>query len=130
MKQLIYRSQPFGFDRAMLAGILMGARRNNTRDDITGALIVRHDMYLQLIEGPVAAIDALYARILADDRHNDVRLLVSKDVTERMFPSWAMLDDEAPSLFWSPEEVTAGAVEAASPDALRDAFARLPLPKL
>lgn len=50
MKQLIYRSQPFGFDRAMLAGILMGARRNNTRDDITGALIVRHDMYLQLIE--------------------------------------------------------------------------------
>lgn len=41
-----------------------------------------------------------------------------------------MLDDEAPSLFWSPEEVKAGAVEAASPDALRDAFARLPIPTL
>ena len=56
MKQLIYRSEPFGFDRATLAGILMTARRNNRRDDITGALLCRSDLYLQLIEGPEAAI--------------------------------------------------------------------------
>jgi hypothetical protein len=73
MKQLIYRSQPFGFDNAMLAGILLEARRNNLRDDITGALICRHDLYLQLIEGPADAIDALYGRIVADDRHVDVQ---------------------------------------------------------
>ena len=125
MKQLIYRSQPFGFDNAMLAGILLGARRNNLRDDITGALICRHDLYLQLIEGPADAIDALYERIVADDRHVDVRLLLVRDVTARMFPDWAMLDDEAPTLFWSPDEVAAGALEAASPDALREAFGRL-----
>lgn len=125
MKQLIYRSQPFGFDNAMLAGILLGARRNNQRDDITGALICRHDLYLQLIEGSADAIDALYARIVADDRHSDVQLLLVRDVTERMFPTWAMLDDEAPSLFWSPAEVAAGALEAASPDELREAFGRL-----
>ncbi len=125
MKQLIYRSRPFGFDDAMLAGILSSARRNNRRDDITGALICRHDLYLQLIEGPPAPIDALYARIAVDDRHGDVRLLLTEDVVERMFPAWAMLDDEAPSLFWSPVEIAAGALEAASPAALRDAFARL-----
>jgi len=125
MKQLIYRSRPFGYDDAMLAGILSSARRNNRRDDITGALICRHDMYLQLIEGPPALIDALYARIEADDRHDDVRLLLTDDVAERMFPAWAMLDDEAPSLFWSPEDVAAGALEAAGPAALREAFARL-----
>lgn len=125
MKQLIYRSQPFGFDNAMLAGILSSARRNNPRDDITGALICRHDLYLQLIEGPPALIDALYARIAVDDRHGDVRLLLTDDVAERMFPAWAMLDDEAPSLFWSPAEIAAGALEAASPAALRELFARL-----
>ena len=59
MKQLIYSSQPFGFDEAMLAGILSGARYNNVRDGITGALICRQDIYLQLIEGPAAAIDNL-----------------------------------------------------------------------
>jgi hypothetical protein len=126
MKQLIYRSQPFGFDNAMLAGILLGARRNNARDDITGALICRHDLYLQLIEGAPDAIDALYARIVADDRHVDVRLLLECEAAERMFPDWAMLDDEAPTLFWSPEEVAGGALEAAGPEVLRDAFARLP----
>lgn len=125
MKQLIYRSQPFGFDNAMLAGILLSARRNNRRDDITGALICRQDLYLQLIEGPEVEIDALYNRIEADDRHVDVRLLLTDEVATRMFPAWAMLDDEAPTLFWSPAEVAAGALEEAGPDRLREAFARL-----
>jgi hypothetical protein len=124
-KRLIYRSQPFGFDRSMLAGILSVARRNNPRDGITGALICRHDLYLQLIEGPADAIDALFARIEADDRHANVELLLSEDMGERMFPNWAMLDDEAPSLFWSAEEVAGGALENAGPDALRAPFVRL-----
>lgn len=109
----------------MLAGILSAARRNNPRDGITGALVCRHDVYLQLIEGPADAIDALYRRILADDRHFDVRLLLSEDMGERMFPAWAMLDDEAPSLFWSAQDVADGVLEASSPDELRAPFARL-----
>lgn len=124
-KRLIYRSQPFGFDKSVLAGILSAARRNNPRDDITGALICRHDVYLQLIEGPAKAIDALYGRILGDDRHTDVRLLMSEPAQERMFPAWAMLDDEAPSLFWSPQDVAADVLETASPDKLRAPFVRL-----
>lgn len=124
-KRLIYRSQPFGFDKAMLAGILSSARRNNPRLDITGALICRHDVYLQLIEGPAEAIDALYARIVADDRHTNVELLLTEDVDARLFPAWAMLDDEAPSLFWSAQDVAAGVLEAASPEQLRAPFVRL-----
>jgi hypothetical protein len=125
MKQLIYRSRPFGFDKAMLAGILLSARRNNVRDGITGALICRHDLYLQLIEGPEEAIDGLYARITVDDRHDDVQLLLSSEVDRRMFPEWAMLDDEPQSLFWSPDEVAAGSLEKASPLALLAAFSAL-----
>lgn len=125
MKQLIYRSQPFGFDNAMLAGILVQARLNNRRDEITGALICRHDVYFQLIEGPARAIDNLYARILEDDRHCDVSLALSETVAERMFPEWEMLDDEMPTLTWSPAEVAAGAIEKASADELRAVFERL-----
>ncbi len=123
--RLIYRSQPFGFDTAMLAGILSAARRNNPQWEITGALICRHDVYLQLIEGPSASIRELYARILDDDRHTDVRLLLEEDMGQRLFPAWAMLDDEAPSLFWSAEDVAKGVLEAASADALRAPFLRL-----
>ena len=125
MKQLIYRSQPFGYDNAMLAGILLSARRNNPRDGITGALICRHDLYLQLIEGPEESIDALLARIMKDDRHNDVRVLLSTEVDQRLFPEWAMLDDQAPSMFWSPAEVAAGALEEAGSLSLIASFTKL-----
>ena len=124
-KRIIYRSQPFGFDTAMLAGILSAARRNNPRLGITGALVCRHDLYLQLIEGPGEAIDALYAQIEADDRHFDVRLLLSEAMGERLFPNWAMLDDTAPSQFWSAQDVAAGALEGANPEELRAPFVRL-----
>ena len=125
MKQLIYRSQPFGFDTAMLAGILTAARRNNRANGITGALICRQDMYIQLVEGPDEAIDALYQRILADDRHTDVKLEMSTPVDERMFPEWDMLDDTNPSMTFSKDEVEDGAIERANPAALQALFRRI-----
>ena len=93
--QLIYSSKPFGFDEAALNGILLTARRNNPRDAITGALICRHDLYLQLLEGPRAAVEARYSSIARDDRHLDVVKRVSRPATERLFPNWAMRDDPA-----------------------------------
>ena len=51
LMQLIYTSRPFGFDDATLTGILVTARHNNPRLDITGALICRADIYLQLLKG-------------------------------------------------------------------------------
>ena len=125
MKQLIYRSQPFGFDQAMLDGILMAARRNNRANGITGALICRQDMYIQLVEGPDDAIDALYQRISVDDRHTEVKLEMSAEVEERMFPEWDMLDDTNPSMTFSKDEVEDGAIERASPQALREVFRRI-----
>jgi Sensors of blue-light using FAD len=125
MTQLIYASQPFGFDDAMLNGILVQARRNNPAADITGCLICRHDLYLQLLEGPQAAIDALYARIKDDDRHLQVAQLSRETVSARMFPDWAMRDDPAQSWLWPPEAIAGGALFQASPDALRAVFARV-----
>jgi len=117
-------SQPFGFDSAILAGILRIARRNNPRDAITGALICRQDIYLQLIEGDAAAIDSLYTRISADDRHLAVTLLCRSEVADRVFPDWAMLHDPSHSWLWSPEDVALGAISEAAPTALQAVFAR------
>ena len=123
--QLIYMSEPFGFDDSMLAGILTDARRNNRRDGITGALICRQDIYLQLIEGDATAIDSLFARIAIDNRHLAVRELCRSDAAERLFPQWDMLDDPARSWLWSPNNVAHGAVAAASPGEIRAVFERI-----
>ena len=52
LSQFIYTSRPFGFSGPMLDDILTSARWLNTRDGITGALICRADMYMQLLDGP------------------------------------------------------------------------------
>ena len=123
--QLIYASRPFGYDDLALTGILASARRNNTRDGITGALICREDLFLQLLEGPQQLVEAAYQRILRDDRHTDIVHLISGEIDTRLFPSWAMRHDPARSWMWTREDVSAGAVNAATKDEIRHVFARL-----
>ncbi len=123
--QLIYSSQPFGFDEATLNGILITARRNNPRDAITGALICRQDLYLQLLEGPRAAVETRYHGIARDDRHLEVVKRVSRPVTERLFPNWAMRDDPARSWMWTAKDIDRGALDRASPADFIAVFERL-----
>jgi len=123
--QLIYVSQPFGYDSATLAGILLDARNHNTRDGITGALVCRHDIYLQLLEGPADQVNAAYARILRDDRHVGIKELVRRDVTQRIFGDWAMLHDPEVSWIWSREDIADGQLDRATPADVVDVFTRL-----
>jgi hypothetical protein len=123
--QLVYASKPFGFDAPTLNGILSDARRLNPENDVTGALICRADMYLQMLEGPEEAVEATYQRITRDDRHLEVQRLVSKPIDQRLFANWAMRDDPARSWMWTQEEVDNGAVARASEDEVIAVFERL-----
>lgn len=125
LMQLIYASHPFGFDEAILSHILIQARANNHRDGITGALICRADIYLQLLEGPEPAIAAVYQKIQADDRHLEIRKLLQRPVLERMFPDWAMKDDPAYSWMWDQNQVSDGAVDRASQSEILAVFERV-----
>ena len=124
--QLTYASRPFGFDSASLAGILLDARRCNARDGITGALICRDDLYLQLLEGPAGAVEAAYKRIAGDDRHIELRPLMRRKVddTARLFPNWSMRDDPAQSWVWTRAEVEDGVPERATEHEVAALFER------
>jgi hypothetical protein len=123
--QLIYMSEPFGFDDGILNGILSISRRNNARDNITGALVCRRDIYLQLLEGPEDMVESAFGRIVGDDRHLALKRLYSGSVAEHLFPEWAMRDDPAQSWLWTEAEVGAGALTAARPDELHAVFERV-----
>lgn len=96
----------------------MTARRCNVRDDVTGALICRADIYLQWLEGPEEKVKNTLERISRDDRHDEMKVQVAASVSERMFGKWAMLHDPAVSWIWTPREVTNGAVARATPEKL------------
>lgn len=120
--QLVYSSRPFGFDDGVLYGILTQARRKNAEADITGCLVCRADIYLQLLEGPEAAVRSTYAHIVRDQRHDEVARHIDQPVDQRRFPDWAMKDDPARSWLWTPQEVAAGALAKATPEAILRVF--------
>jgi Sensors of blue-light using FAD len=123
--QLIYVSRPFGFDDTTLKAILYNARERNKRDGITGALICRADIYLQMLEGPRDKLTNLYAKILRDGRHTDVVTLYAGDLETRLFPNWDMRHDPARTWLWTRDEIWDGAVTSASAEKLRGIFARI-----
>ena len=127
LSRLIYCSQPFGYDQPMLNGILADARTYNPQNHITGALICREDIFLQLLEGPEDKILLTYNRILNDDRHLDIELLVQEPCDDRLFPTWSMKDDPAKTWFWTKDEIDAGILTSVSKNDILGVFDRIAL---
>ena len=123
--KLIYSSEPFGFDESILIHVLMQARRRNAQDGLTGALVCRADVYLQMLEGPKDKVLETMGRIRADDRHLNVRVRVSEASQTRMFPKWAMHHDPMATWHWTQAEVASGVLDRAGPDQYRAIFRRL-----
>lgn len=64
---------------------------NNARDGVTGMLMASGRLFFQLIEGPDAAVEALYGRILEDRRHRNVMVLGDeRGDLQRRCPDWSM----------------------------------------
>lgn len=76
--------------------ILTTSQRDNARHGITGLLIHDRHWFMQVIEGPDAAMRALYDRICADERHYGVTQLSDEPIAVRDFGDWAMA--------WNPVE--------------------------
>ena len=106
--RLIYKSKPFGYDQATLNGILSDAINYNSKNNITGALICRDDIYLQLLEGPENEVNLTFEKISNDDRHLEIELLLKEYCNKRIFPGWHMKDDPTRTWFWNKEEVNSG----------------------
>ena len=127
LSRLIYCSQPFGYDQPMLNGILADARTYNPKNNITGALICREDIFLQLLEGPEDKLLLTYDKILNDDRHLDIELLVKELCDDRLFPNWSMKDDPAKTWFWTKDEIDSGILTTVSKSDLLEVFDKVAL---
>ena len=125
LMQLVYCSQPFGYNLEILSAILIASRANNRKRDITGALICRSDIFLQLLEGPEQQVKSTYAAIQNDDRHINIYHLLDQNVDKRLFPAWSMKDDPDKTWMWSREEVSNGIVKSLSKAEIEEVFVKL-----
>ena len=91
--RLIYRSidrTPVDRRKVVLGELFSQARSNNKERDITGALLVSDDRFVQTLEGDEAVVRRLFAKIEADPRHTAVSVVEQGIVPDRVFSRWAM----------------------------------------
>ena len=91
--RLLYRSRsriPEADRRVALGELFTDARRRNKERGISGALLVLDDWFVQALEGREDEVRALFGRIAADLRHEQVQLLDARPVRRRVFARWAM----------------------------------------
>ncbi|KAA5803871.1 BLUF domain-containing protein [Alkalicaulis satelles] len=85
---LISRSP--GAFRAEMASILEACARRNPRLGVTGVLIYERGRFVQLLEGPAEAVDALLDDIETDVRHGLFKILWRTRASRRLFENWSM----------------------------------------
>ena len=98
INQLVYVSQAVKkMSAEELSDIHSVAKANNSLIDVTGSLFYNGGWFLQVLEGPLATLDALYKKIEKDPRHKNSRILYNEPASFRTFTRWSMnmtnLDD-------------------------------------
>lgn len=91
--RLIYRSHnriPADQLKSELGAIFSVARSQNKKADITGALLIDGDWFVQTLEGEESAVRALYDHIEKDKRHERLSVIDAQDVEDRVFSRWSM----------------------------------------
>ena len=91
-----------------IADILALSRDRNAERDVTGLLLHRGEVFLQLLEGPEDEVKKIYGSIASDLRHRNLTILVKQHSDERMFPHWSMAHS-------SPDEVDLARLDSILP---------------
>ena len=91
LSRMLYVSSAVGPITTSVTGtILRSAQTHNAANGITGVLCQGRGVYLQVLEGERNQIEALYARIALDKRHNNLVLRHQEDIKSRRYGKWAM----------------------------------------
>lgn len=89
--QLFYVSTAkVGIEQFDVDQILLKARLVNPSKKLTGVLLFRDGIFLQLLEGDKADVQWLYQKIKKDSRHRNIFTIFDKVAENRLFRDWSM----------------------------------------
>ena len=108
LKQVIYVSEKTDTSSDSLTDIYDISQKNNSESGISGCLLIGSNSYLQLLEGPVSAVENLYSKIKIDSRHKKVKKLFEQHIEEKLFSSWSMKFAPFNNIEWGNEDFDAG----------------------
>jgi adenylate cyclase len=70
--------------------IVTNAQRRNAPLGITGVLLAFGEVFMQILEGPLANVPPVLARIERDPRHRDLVVIRRQEVELPLFGGWSM----------------------------------------
>jgi hypothetical protein len=89
--RMLYVSRAVGPQTTtMTSSILAAAQGFNAGQGITGVLCQGQGFFIQALEGERSVVNQLYSRIVVDQRHKDVEVMLLEDIDERRFGRWSM----------------------------------------
>ena len=89
--RMLYLSRPVGPQTTtMTSSILAAAQGFNAQNGITGVLCQGQGFFIQALEGERRIVNQLYHRIVLDQRHKDLEVMLLDDIEQRRFGQWTM----------------------------------------
>ncbi|MGJ8527056.1 BLUF domain-containing protein [Maritalea sp.] len=89
--QIIYASLAVKeLDQDNMRDLLQIARKNNSSVNVGGMLVYHDDCFLQVLEGPRIAVEAIFKRVSTDPRHTNVNLLLKCEIVDAEFSDRSM----------------------------------------
>lgn len=73
-----------------VARILAKSRVNNRKNNLVGVLYFGDGVFFQCLEGEEDAVNTLLAKLNADPRHKDLKIISKKYIDRLSFGEWAM----------------------------------------
>ena len=70
--------------------LLEVCRKNNEQHNVTGMLLFDKNCFFQVLEGMPDAVDSVYQKIKADERHDNMTKIIYEPIEERNFADWSM----------------------------------------
>lgn len=88
---LIYSSMAVRpFSQEELTRLLTNARFKNDKLGVTGMLLYAEGSFFQVLEGGPDVLDALFATIKNDKRHDKITVIIREPIARRTFANWTM----------------------------------------
>lgn len=91
MYYLIYVSYAVEhFTQDRLKELLRRCVEKNESQGVTGMLLYIEGKFIQVLEGEKEVILRIYDKILNDERHRKVKVIIEGVIAKRNFPNWSM----------------------------------------
>ncbi|MBQ0770120.1 MAG: BLUF domain-containing protein [Bizionia sp.] len=89
IKTICYKSHPKN-QRSILENMVLldDTKKRNDAMNIVGLLVLHENTFLQIIEGEATRVDALFSRIIKDNRHKDITVILNEPIKDFTFSTF------------------------------------------